>query len=282
MQEPNSINTAITPTWCPGCGNFGILTALKQAIMELGLKLHETIIVSGIGCSGNYPYYLKTYGFHALHGRTLPVATGIKLANHRLNVIAIGGDGDGYAIGTNHTVHTMRRNINITYLVCDNQIYGLTKGQTSPTSEKGYKSPSTPFGVIEGPLNPLAVALSAEATFAARGYAGDIAHLKELIKKAILHKGISIVDILQPCVTWNRVNTYDYFTKRVSRLKKPYKTRDVAFRASREWGKRIPIGVFYEEKKPTYESCCSSIKKNPLVEHDIANVNISREFVKYG
>ncbi len=282
MQEPNSINTSVTPTWCPGCGNFGILTALKQAILELGLKPHETIIVSGIGCSGNYPNYIKTYGFHALHGRALPVATGIKLANHRLNVIAIGGDGDGYAIGTAHTIHTMRRNINITYLVCDNQVYGLTKGQTSPTSEKGYKSPSTPFGVIEKPINPLTVALSAEASFVARGYAGDIAHLKELIKKAVLHKGTALVDILQPCVSWNHINTYDYFTKKVYKLKKTYKTRDAAFKAAREWGKRIPIGVFYQEQKPTYESQCPAIKKNPLVDYDISNVSINKEFERYG
>ncbi len=281
MTNTKLIDTAEMPNWCPGCGNFSIWTALKQSMIELGLKPYETVLVSGIGCSGKYPHWIKTYGFHALHGRALPVATGIKLANNKLKVIAIGGDGDGYCIGTTHTVHTMRRNIDITYIVCDNQIYGLTKGQASPTSEKGFKSISTPFGAIEEPINPLTLALTTGATFAARGYAGDGMHLKELIKQAIMHRGTSLLDILQPCVTWNKLNTYQYFNKRVYKLKAPFKTRLEAYAAAQEWNEKAPIGVFYAEKKAVYEDECPAIKTIPLAKQDITNINITKEFKKY-
>lgn len=281
MTDTKLIDTAEMPNWCPGCGNFSIWTALKQSIIELGLKPHETVLVSGIGCSSKYPHWIKTYGFHTIHGRALPVATGIKLANNKLKVITIGGDGDGYCIGTAHTVHTMRRNIDITYIVCDNQIYGLTKGQTSPTSEKGFKSKSTPFGVIEDPINPLTLALTTDATFIARGYAGDAVHLKELVKQAIMHRGISLLDILQPCVTWNKLNTYEYFNKRVYKLKTPFKTRLDAYAAAQEWNEKIPIGVFYTEKKATYEDECPTIKTTPLVNQSIANIDITKVLKRY-
>lgn len=280
MTDTKMLDTE-APDWCPGCGNFGTWSALKQAIIELKLKPHETVLVSGIGCSGKHPHFIRTYGFHSIHGRTLPVATGIRLSNHKLNVIAIGGDGDGYAIGLGHTLHTVRRNLNITYLVCDNQVYGLTKGQTSPTSKKGFISPSTPFGVLEDPVNPLTLALSANATFVARAFSGDIEHLKLIIKEAIKHKGIALVDILQPCVTFNKLNTYDYFKERVYRLKKPFRARELAFKAAMEWNKRIPIGIFFKEKKPTYEDQCPTIKKKPLVAQDISKIDLAKEFKRY-
>lgn len=280
MTDTKILDTNL-PDWCPGCGNFGTWSALKQAIVELRLKPHETVLVSGIGCSGKHPHFIRTHGFHSIHGRSLPVATGIKLSNHKLNVIAIGGDGDGYAIGLCHTLHAMRRNLDIAYLVCNNQVYGLTKGQASPTSGKGFVSPSTPFGALEEPVNPLTLALSANATFVARAFAGDIMHLKSVIKEAVRHKGFALVDILQPCVTFNKLNTYDYFKERVYKLKKAFKTRELAFRAALEWNRRIPVGIFFREKKPTYEAQCPAIKKKPLVAHDISKIDLAKELGRY-
>jgi 2-oxoglutarate ferredoxin oxidoreductase subunit beta len=186
--KPEDYNTGQTPVWCPGCGNFGILMAVRQALAELEMPKYDTVVVSGIGCSDKYHQYIDTYGFQSIHGRILPIAMGIRLANHKLKVIAIGGDGDGYGIGMCHFIHAMRRNLDVTYIVCNNQIYGLTTGQTSPTSEKGFETKSTPNGNIEMPVNPIALALSAGATFIARGFAGDVNHLKDLIKNGLQHK----------------------------------------------------------------------------------------------
>src|SRR5438105_9705606 len=179
----------IHPDWCPGCGDFSVLAALQTALFELGLKPHQVVVISGIGCSSNLPGFLNTYGMHTLHGRSLAVGTGLKLANHNLKVICVGGDGDGYGIGGNHFLHTMRRNVDLTYIVMDNQIYGLTTGQTSPTSAKGMKTKSAPMGNVENPINPIPLAITAGATYVARGYTGQVKHLVELIKGAITHKG---------------------------------------------------------------------------------------------
>ncbi|MDD5340398.1 MAG: thiamine pyrophosphate-dependent enzyme, partial [Candidatus ainarchaeum sp.] len=187
--------------WCPGCGNFAIVAAIKGALHELDIPTHQTVISSGIGCSSKLPHYVDTYGFEGLHGRTLPVASGIKLANHKLNVIAVGGDGDGYGIGAGHFIHIMRRNYDLVYMVHDNQIYGLTTGQASPTSQLGMKTKTTPYGVVEMPFNPVATAIGGGATFVARVFAGDMAHMKETIKQAIAHKGFALIDVFQPCVT---------------------------------------------------------------------------------
>src|SRR5436853_5451980 len=176
------------PDWCPGCGDFGVLTALKQALVELNLHPHKVMTISGIGCSSNLPGYVSTYGMHTLHGRALAVATGVKLSNHNLTVVVTGGDGDGFGIGGNHFMHTMRRNVDLLYLAMDNQIYGLTTGQTSPTSSVGMKTKSTPFGSVEGPINPITMALAAGATFIARGFSGDQKHLTDLIKQGLKHK----------------------------------------------------------------------------------------------
>ncbi|MBM4416825.1 MAG: 2-oxoacid:ferredoxin oxidoreductase subunit beta [Chloroflexi bacterium] len=237
------------PDWCPGCGDFGVLNALKQAIVELELYPHEVVTVSGIGCSSNLPGYINTYGMHTLHGRALAVASGVALANHELKVIATGGDGDGYGIGGNHFMHSIRRNVDLTYIVMDNQIYGLTTGQVSPTSIKGMKTKSTPQGSVENPINPIPVAIAAGATYVARGYTGQIRHLVELIKGGITHKGFALIDCFSPCVTFNRDNTHDFFKQRTYKLEdRGHDPSD--FQAAMEqayiWGDEIPIGLFWK------------------------------------
>jgi len=237
------------PDWCPGCGDFGVLHALKQAIVELGLYPHEVLTVSGIGCSSNLPGYINTYGMHTLHGRSLAVATGAQMANHSLKVIVTGGDGDGYGIGGNHFIHTMRRNVDLTYIVMDNQIYGLTTGQVSPTSRLGMKTKSTPEGSVENPINPIPLAITAGATYVARGWTGHQRHLTDLIKGGIQHKGFALIDTFSPCVTFNRDNTHDYFRQRTRRLEDSGYTPDNLGRAMElayQWGDEIPIGLFWK------------------------------------
>src|ERR1041384_7817777 len=208
----------IHPDWCPGCGDFSVLASLQSAVFELGLQPHQVCVISGIGCSSNLPGYINTYGMHTLHGRSLAVATGVKLGNHELKVICTGGDGDGYGIGGNHFVHTMRRNVDLTYIVMDNQIYGLTTGQCSPTSIKGMKTKSTPNGSVENPINPIPLAIAAGATYVARGYTGQVRHLTDLIKGGIMHRGFALIDAFSPCVTFNRDNTHEYFKQRTAKL----------------------------------------------------------------
>jgi 2-oxoglutarate ferredoxin oxidoreductase subunit beta len=239
----------IHPDWCPGCGDFSVLSALQTALFELGLKPHQVLVISGIGCSSNLPGFINTYGMHTLHGRSLAVATGAKLGNHDLKVIATGGDGDGFGIGGNHFMHTMRRNVDLTYIVMDNQIYGLTTGQTSPTSRKGMKTKSTPFGNVENPINPIPLAIVGGATYVARGFSGKQKHLVELFKGAIQHKGFALVDVFSPCVTYNKDNTYQFFNPRVKILEEQgYDPSDAARAMARgyEWGEEIPIGLFYK------------------------------------
>lgn len=256
-----------TPAWCPGCGNFGILKAFKDAVVELGIEPHQITIVSGIGQAGKFPHYVRCNTFNGLHGRTLPVATGIRLSNHEMIVIAVAGDGDCYGEGGNHLMHAMRRNINVKLFVHDNQIYGLTKGQASPTSMEGMKTKNQPFGVFSEQLNPIALAVALDCSFAARGFAGDIEHLKGLIKQAINHRGFTLVDILQPCVTFNRINTYEWYKQRVYHIEPEYNPEDrtVAFKKSLEWGDRIPIGIIYRNNRVIYEDRIPIIKDMPLV-----------------
>jgi len=261
------------PDWCPGCGDFGVLTALKQALVELNLHPHQVMTISGIGCSSNLPGYLSTYGMHTLHGRALAVATGAQLANHELKIIVTGGDGDGYGIGGNHFVHSMRRNVDLTYIVMNNQIYGLTTGQASPTTMKEVRTKSTPLGNIETPINPVALALVSGATYVSRGFSGENKHLAELIAGAIAHKGFSLVDVFSPCVTYNKINTYDYFRKRVYKLEaeEGYDVANVgsALQRSFEWNERIPIGVFYRDEQPTYEDGEPALRNGPLVRQQL-------------
>lgn len=257
------------PTWCPGCGDFGVLSATKNAVVDLQLDPENTVVVSGIGCSSNFPHFIGSYGIHTLHGRANPVAQGIKLANPDLNVIVAGGDGDGLAIGIGGFVHAARRNMNLTYIIMDNQVYGLTVNQVSPTSGLERKTTSTPYGNIERPLNPISMALAAGATFVARTFSGEKDHFAEVLKQAIEHDGFAFIDDLSPCVTFNKVNTYDYWRERVYKLEETDYTPDNKAEAmvkALEWDDKVPLGVFYKEDKPTYDALDVSLSRhgNPV------------------
>lgn len=285
MVEVAEYNVKERSQWCPGCGNFAIAAAIRTALVELGIPPHQAVISSGIGCSGKIPHYVRCYGFEGLHGRTVPVASGIKLANNRLTVLAFGGDGDGYGIGSAHFMHVMRRNYDLTYVVHDNQIYGLTTGQASPTSQPGMKTKTTPYGVVETPFNPLASAISGGATFVARSFAGDMAHLKETMKQAISHRGFALVDVFQPCVTFNKLNTYEFFTKRVYDLQKAGHDAtnrtlalEKAFEGPDSNYEKLPIGVFYKVERPTYEDTLPVIKDKALVEQDLSGIDVSAAY----
>jgi 2-oxoglutarate/2-oxoacid ferredoxin oxidoreductase subunit beta len=282
-----------SPNWCPGCGDFGIWMSLKKAIVELQLNPWEVVLVSGIGCSSKLPYWVKTYGFNGLHGRPMPVAEAIKLTNHGLKVIVIGGDGDQYSEGTQHWIHAARRNIDLTLLVHDNQIYGLTTGQYSPTTEIGEKNKATPVPTVEAPLNALGVALSAGATFVARGYAGDTKLETHLLVEAIRHKGFAIVDSMQPCVTFNNHNTYEWFNKRLYNLQdsghdKSNKMK--AFEVAEQWPLRralnegemekVAAGILFQENRPTWEDGIPQIKDTPLVKQSIENISIDELLIE--
>jgi 2-oxoglutarate/2-oxoacid ferredoxin oxidoreductase subunit beta len=272
------------PNWCPGCGDFGILTALKMAVLELNIPLEQFVLVSGIGCSSKIPYWINTIGFNSLHGRALPIAQGIKLANTKLTVVVMGGDGDGYSEGTQHFIHACKRNHDIAYFVHDNEIYALTKGQTSPTSDEGFVTKTTPDGNIETPFNPISVAIASGATFVARAFAGDILHLKQLMVEAIKHKGFAIVDILQPCVSFNHVNTFQFWKERVYKLedqKHDYKNKELAMKKAMEPGPKIPIGIFFKEERHTYEDKVFAMKEHPLVEQPIDKADISENMNRY-
>jgi 2-oxoglutarate ferredoxin oxidoreductase subunit beta len=256
------------PAWCPGCGNFGILHAVNQALVGLNIEPDRVLMVSGIGQAGKLPHYTKCNVLNVLHGRTLPAAAGAKIANPELIVIAVGGDGDGYGEGGNHFIHAIRRNHDITYLVHNNQIYGLTKGQASPTSDQGFVTKTTPEGAGL-PINPVTLAIAAGVTFVGRGFAGDVGHLTDLIKEGIQHKGFAFIDILQPCVSFNHKNTYSWYRERVYKLEDDanYDASDKlsAFHKAQEWGERIPVGIIYKESRPTFEEQLLALQKGPLV-----------------
>lgn len=263
----------VDPDWCPGCGDFGVLKGVKMAASKLGIEPKDLLVVSGIGCSSNLPGFIHAYGVHSLHGRSVPVASGAKFANHDLKVVITGGDGDGYGIGLGHFVHAMRRNLDLTYVVMNNQIYGLTTGQASPTTSKGHKTKSTPRGNVELPINPIALALASGATYVSRAFSGDPNHMADIIAGAIAHKGFSLVDVFSPCVTYNNINTYPWFKKRVYRLEEEegYDTSDmdIARNKAFEWGDRIPIGLFFQEEQPTYEDTEPALKNGPLVKQPL-------------
>jgi 2-oxoglutarate ferredoxin oxidoreductase subunit beta len=243
----------VPPDWCPGCGDFGVLKVLQRACSKLEILPHNLLVVSGIGCSSNLPGFFRSYGAHALHGRALPFASGAKLANHGLTVIATGGDGDGYGIGLNHFIQGMRRNINLTYIVMNNEIYGLTTGQVSPTSEAGMITKSTPGGNLEIPVNPLALALASGCGYVARGFSGDVKHLTQLYTDGIQFPGFALIDVFSPCVTFNKQNTYSWFKDRVYRLEDTGHDPanfSAAMTKAMEWGQKIPIGLFYRAPKP--------------------------------
>ncbi len=258
--------------------------ALKNAMAKLDIDPDNVALVSGIGCGANAPYWFSTYGLITLHGRPLPVATGVKLANHNLNVIAWSGDGDAYGIGMGHFIHGMRRNANLVYIVGNNTVYGLTKGQASPTAKKGTISPSTPFGTPDPSINPLALALSVGCSFVARGFAGNLPHLTSLIQEGIKHKGFAFIDILQPCVTYGKKCGFEYYNKLTYDLAEAghdSSDRDSAMKKAFESPKKFPIGIFYREDREVYEDSQPQFSKDPLAKQNIDNINVVPIFEQY-
>lgn len=276
MSNLADFQTPCQPNWCPGCGDFGIWSGLKNAVVEMGWTPSDFVMVYGIGCHGHMVNFLKSYAIETLHGRPIPVAQGIKLANHKLNVLVHAGDGDTFGEGTNHLVHVARRNMDITMILHDNQVYGLTTGQTAPTAGKGFKSKSTPAGVIEEAINPLAIAIAAGATFVARGFAGDMGNLTKLIVAGIKHRGFAFLDIFQPCVTFNHVNTFQWYREHTYQLDASYTPDDraQAFKKALEWDTKVPLGIFYQQEKATYEDQTPQIAKNSLVSLPVPNAAI--------
>ncbi len=263
----------VKPNWCPGCGDFSVQAAIQRAAANVGLEPEEVALITGIGCSGRLSGYINAYGVHAIHGRALPLAQGVKMANRDLTVIASGGDGDGYAIGMGHTIHALRRNMNMTYIVMDNQIYGLTKGQTSPSSAVGFVTKSTPKGNIEKNVAPLELALSSGATFVAQGFSSDIKGLTKLIEDAINHDGFSFVNVFSPCVTYNKINTYDWFKENLTSIDdiENYDTTDkqLAIQTVLEHESMLKGIVYQDTETPSYESQIEEMEGTPLAKKDI-------------
>lgn len=272
-------------TWCPGCGDFGILNALKKALTELNRQPKDIVLVSGIGQAAKLPHYIKCNCFNGLHGRALPPATAIKLANPKLTVVVTTGDGDCYGEGGNHFMHNIRRNVDITVIVHDNQIYGLTKGQASPTTDAGYETKVQVKGVISQPLHPLAVAISLGCGFVARGYSADSGHLSWLITEAIKYRGFALIDVLQPCVSFNKKNTYEWYGKRVYKINddKAYNPEDkmAAYQKTEEWEEKIPIGIIYKREEETYEDKSGISRMPAIVDMDISAIDISTALKEY-
>jgi 2-oxoglutarate/2-oxoacid ferredoxin oxidoreductase subunit beta len=266
-------------TWCPGCGDFGILNALKKALVKWGKPNNQIALFSGIGQAAKLPHYIRCNCFNGLHGRALPPAAGAKIANRELTVIVATGDGDCYGEGGNHFIHNVRRNLDMTVIVCNNQVYGLTKGQASPTTDAGHVTKIQSDGVILEPIRPLELAIALGAGFVARGYSADSEYLSGLILEGINHKGFSLIDVLQPCVSFNKINTYEWYSKRIYKVNEDasYDPKDLiaAFKKAGEWGERIPLGIIYRQEKPPYEERSGIDKRPPLVEENIENIDIS-------
>ncbi|MEI6043797.1 MAG: 2-oxoacid:ferredoxin oxidoreductase subunit beta [Chloroflexota bacterium] len=278
--EEFEYRSEVKPTWCPGCGDFGILNATFTAMKQKHLNPKDTVCVSGIGCSSRFPFFVNTYGFHTLHGRTMPVATGIKMANPDLTVLAFGGDGDGFAIGGGHFIHAARRNLNITYVIMDNSVYGLTKGQTSPTSRLGYVTKTSPAGSVDEPLNPLVLALACGATFVARGFSGRPKEVSELIIQGLEHKGFAFIDVFSPCPTFNKVNTFKYYKEEVTALPIDHDvTNKLKAIEQASSPKIVYTGVFYKAAEShSYEE--HVLSQRPAVQTD-ANTLLGKLFAKY-
>jgi 2-oxoglutarate ferredoxin oxidoreductase subunit beta len=259
-------------TWCPGCGDFTVLASLQRAAVNSGLEPEDMAVVSGIGCSGKISQHFGSYGLHSLHGRSIPAATGVKLANHHLTVVAAGGDGDGYGIGLGHFIHALRRNIDITYIVMDNHIYGLTTGQTSPTSRKGFLSKTSPQGSAEEPIRPLETALVNGCTFVAQAFSGDVKQMTSLIEQGMRHKGFALINAFSPCVTFNKVNTYEWFKENIVNLdtREDYKadSRIEAIRIIQE-SNNLVTGLLYKEDRPAYHEVMTGASEQPSAHQDL-------------
>lgn len=268
----------VKPNWCPGCGDFSVQAAIQRAAANVGLEPDQLAVVSGIGCSGRISGYIKSYGFHSIHGRSLPIAQGVKMANRDLTVIASGGDGDGFAIGMGHTIHAIRRNIDVTYIVMDNQIYGLTKGQTSPRSGTGFKTKSTPEGSIEPALSPMETALTVGATFVAQSFSTDLKDLTSIIEAGIKHKGFSLINVFSPCVTYNKINTYDWFKENLTKLANvegyDSSSREMAMQTLMKHNGLV-TGIIYQDKeRKSYQELAKGYAETPLAHSDL---NLTQE-----
>lgn len=274
MATFKDFRNSVKPNWCPGCGDFSVQAAIQRAAANVGYEPNELAVISGIGCSGRISGYINSYGFHGIHGRALPIAQGLKMANKDLKVIASGGDGDGFAIGMGHTIHAIRRNIDITYVVMDNQIYGLTKGQTSPRSAAGFITKSTPGGAIEPSLKPLEVALTSGATFVGQGFSTEIKELTALIEAGLNHKGFSFINVFSPCVTYNKVNTYEWFKENLTKLADiegyDYTNREQAMQTVMKH-EGLVTGIIYEDQETTsYQEKIIGYSDLPLTDIDIS------------
>lgn len=279
MVTVKELDTPATNTWCPGCGNFGLMLSFKQAVSQLELRPEEVVAVSGIGCHGKITDYLNLNALHVIHGRVLPAATALKLSNHDLTVVGFAGDGDAYNIGMGHFPHAARKNIDLTYITHNNLIYGLTTGQASPTSKEGMVTKTSPRGLFEIAINPLEQALAGGATFVGRVFAGDAKHSTEIMKQAIKHKGFALVDVLQPCVAWNKVNTYEFYRERVYKVgEEEYDVNDfdTACDKALEWGDKIPIGVLYREERDDYTKAFPMLDKGPLIKQKLQSADMDK------
>lgn len=273
MATFKDFRNSVKPNWCPGCGDFAVQAAMQRAFANVGLEPEDIAIVAGIGCSGRISGYINAYGFHGIHGRSLPIAQGVKMANRELKVIASGGDGDGFAIGMGHLVHAIRRNIDVTYIVMDNQIYGLTKGQASPRSASGFKTKGNPGGTIESALSPMELALTAGATFVAQSFSSDLKGLTALIEAAINHKGFSLLNVFSPCVTYNKVNTYDWFKENLIQLSTiegydPH-NRMKAMQNLMEHNGLVTGLIYHDKDKPSYEDQVIGFKEEGLAKQEL-------------
>ncbi|MED3563358.1 2-oxoacid:ferredoxin oxidoreductase subunit beta [Bacillus xiapuensis] len=263
----------VKPNWCPGCGDFSVQAAMQRAAANVGLEPQNLAVISGIGCSGRISGYINAYGFHGIHGRSLPIAQGVKMANRDLTVIASGGDGDGYAIGMAHTIHAIRRNLDVTYIVMDNQIYGLTKGQTSPRSAEGFKTKSTPGGSIEQAISPMEMALTVGGTFVAQSFSTDLKDLTALIEAGIKHKGFSLINVFSPCVTYNKVNTYDWFKENLTKLSdiEGYdpSSREMAMQTLMKHNGLVTGLIYQNNNRASYQELIKGYSEKPLVDADL-------------
>lgn len=284
MTKMSDLATPIFPNWCAGCGNFTIWGAFKKAAVQEGWDNFNTVMTAGIGCHGHINNFVKITSFEGLHGRAIPAATGIKMVNHRLNVFVFTGDGDCFGEGGNHFIHACRRNHDLTVMIHDNSLYALTTGQTSPLSGHGYKSKSTPQGNLDEPFNPVTLAIASGATFVARVYSGDMNKLADIMIEANKHKGMSVIDILQPCVTFNKVCTHGFYQEHIYDLEKDYDptNKEKALVRSLEFGeKHIPVGIFYKSEQPSYESQIPQIKDTPLIDIPVNRANVTDLFERY-
>jgi 2-oxoglutarate ferredoxin oxidoreductase subunit beta len=271
--EAKDFETKFKPTWCPGCGNYGIWQALKNALVKLAIPQEEIAVVYGIGCHGNMSNFLNVYSFEGLHGRAVPVAIGIKTANHKLKVIVIAGDGDMYGEGINHLISAARGNHDITVIVHNNEIYGLTTGQASPTTEKGTKTKSTPLGVIEEPINALATAIVSGASFVSRGFAGDMDGIRDLICAGVENNGLSLVEVLQPCLTFEKIHNFEFLREKIHQVEESSSKKE-AIKKTFEWDEKIPVGIFYKEQKPSFTDLLPQLKNSALVDKDLNSVKL--------